>query len=678
MVDIKARRLIALAAVLVVLGSSVFTVVSKADDPVANGTVRIMPLGNSITYGFPGDEGYRKDLYLDLVDSGYDVDFVGSQSNGVGFDNDHEGWIGLYANEMRDDVYGWLVANPADVILLHIGTNDVVGGQEPSEVVAEVQGILDNIDQWQSDYGETVTVVLARIILTGNATLNTAIATYNNELEAMASARIANGDRIIIVDMQDALSYPIDLIDGFHPTPTGYAKMANVWYDALVSLWAERTLTVTVDPLTAGSVTADPEGPYHYFDVMTLTPSANAGYTFSGWSGDGADGPQNTRIINITGDMAVTAAYAQDQYTLALDLTGEGTVTKTPSQTTYTYGTVVSLDAVADLGWSFGNWGGNLTGSSNPAEVTVVGNMTVTAAFVQDVYTLSVSAVGGGSVNRNSTGPFVLGDAVELTAVPDVEWGFTGWSGGLTGNVNPVIVTVSSNMSVAANFVQNEYTLTVSTVGDGSVTRSNHGPYHLGDVVTLTANPGAGWNFSGWSGALSGYDNPATITFSGDEAVTATFALLPLTVSVTPESANLTIGETQAFSASVADGHAPYVYQWFLNGETVAGATGQYWVFNPNATGTYSVSVQVVDSLGAKGQSDTNGSTCEVVNKPDANTVGVWYVVVIVLVGLVFIGVLLVITRKSAPAGKKANSNRLQILGNGISHNQLLLKQFSR
>ena len=53
-VDIKARRLLVLAVVLVVLGSSVFVVVSKADDPVANGTVRIMPLGNSITYGFPG------------------------------------------------------------------------------------------------------------------------------------------------------------------------------------------------------------------------------------------------------------------------------------------------------------------------------------------------------------------------------------------------------------------------------------------------------------------------------------------------------------------------------------------------------------------------------------------------------------------------------------------------
>jgi len=656
-VDIKARRLLVLAVVLVVLGSSVFVVVSKADDPVANGTVRIMPLGNSITYGFPGDEGYRKDLYLDLVDSGYDVDFVGGLSNGVGFDSDHEGHIGWYTAQIRNYVYSWLVANPADVILLHVGTNNIINGQPPSEVVAETQDILDNINQWQSDYEETVTVILARIILTDNATLNTAITTYNNDLEGLASARIANGDRIIVVDMQDALSYPSDLIDGFHPTPTGYAKMANVWYDALVSLWAERTLTVTVDPPTAGSVTAEPLGPYHYFDVVTLTPAANAGYTFNNWSGDGADGPQNTRLINITGNMAVTAAYTQNQYTLTVEHTGEGTITKTPNQTTYTYGTVVSLDAVADVGWSFGGWGGNLTGSSNPAEVAVVGNITVTAAFVQDVYTLSTSVVGGGSVNLNATGPFVLGDVVELTAIPDVEWRFTGWSGGLAGDVNPVIITVNSNMSVYANFVQKEYTLTVSTVGDGSVVRSNHGPYHLGDVVTLTANPGAGWNFSGWSGALSGYDNPATITVGGDAAVTATFVLLPLTVSVTPENANLTIGEALVFNASVADGHAPYVYQWFLNGEAVAGATGQSWDFKPNATGTYSVYVQVVDSLGAKGQSGTSVITCEVIDDSSEGDVN-WNVIVIVLAASIVIVVLLVFGRRIVSSGKKVNSKR--------------------
>src|SRR3990170_7126214 len=61
--------------------------------PTASGLgvpVRVMPLGNSITRGVVGstdNAGYRNDLYASLSASGYVVDMVGSQADGVGFDN---------------------------------------------------------------------------------------------------------------------------------------------------------------------------------------------------------------------------------------------------------------------------------------------------------------------------------------------------------------------------------------------------------------------------------------------------------------------------------------------------------------------------------------------------------------------------------------------------------------
>jgi VCBS repeat-containing protein len=67
-------------------------------------------------------------------------------------------------------------------------------------------------------------------------------------------------------------------------------------------------------------------------------------------------------------------------------------------------------------------------------------------------------------------------------------------------------------------------TLSVSVVGNGSVTRTPDQPnYNLGDSVLLTAIPDPGWVFFGWSGALSGSQNPATVVVTGDETVTATF-----------------------------------------------------------------------------------------------------------------------------------------------------------
>ena len=119
-------------------------------------------------------------------------------------------------------------------------------------------------------------------------------------------------------------------------------------------------------------------------------------------------------------------------------------------------------------------------------------------------YMLQVSTVGSGSVSLNNTGPYSFGDTVLLTAVPSLGWNFSGWSGDLTGSVNPTIITLNNNQTVTANFGQKIYTLAVSTFGDGSVSLNNTGPYHYGDVVRLTATPSAEWSFSGWSGALTG------------------------------------------------------------------------------------------------------------------------------------------------------------------------------
>ncbi|HNT78916.1 MAG TPA: hypothetical protein PKH77_28245, partial [Anaerolineae bacterium] len=84
------------------------------------------------------------------------------------------------------------------------------------------------------------------------------------------------------------------------------------------------------------------------------------------------------------------------------------------------------------------------------------------------------------------------------------------------------------DQSVAAE----AYTLTVATVGQGWVQADPPGGsisilvpirYAPGTVVTLTAEPAAGWTFRGWSGSLTGRANPAQITMNADRTITATF-----------------------------------------------------------------------------------------------------------------------------------------------------------
>ncbi len=70
------------------------------------------------------------------------------------------------------------------------------------------------------------------------------------------------------------------------------------------------------------------------------------------------------------------------------------------------------------------------------------------------------------------------------------------------------------------------YPLDVSIVGSGSVTKSpDLAGYDYGTVVTLQANPSAGWAFSHWSGDASGVSNPLDIVMDAGKSVTATFGI---------------------------------------------------------------------------------------------------------------------------------------------------------
>jgi uncharacterized repeat protein (TIGR02543 family) len=280
----------------------------------------------------------------------------------------------------------------------------------------------------------------------------------------------------------------------------------------------------TLDTLTqgSGSVSKSKDGPYYYGDVVTLEATADAGWGFTGWSGD-LSGSTNPITITIDGNKTTTAIFAQNQYVLILNIAGQGTVSRIPDQTTYTFGQAVTLTASAANGWTFGGWSGDLTGSTNPVTITIDGDKTVAASFAQITYTLSTSVVGQGSVTKNPDLPsYTPAQQVVVTAVPQIGWTFTGWSGACSGS-GTCMVTMDSDKVVTAAFTQNEYTVTVATVGNGSVSLSDVGPYHFGDIVQLTATPDTGWSFVNWSGDVTGNSNQMSLIIDNNKTVTANF-----------------------------------------------------------------------------------------------------------------------------------------------------------
>ena len=69
--------------------------------------------------------------------------------------------------------------------------------------------------------------------------------------------------------------------------------------------------------------------------------------------------------------------------------------------------------------------------------------------------TVTSSPIGGGSVSRNSSGPYYYGDKVQLLASPNAGWKFIGWTGDIVSTNNPVVITIDGNKTVTAFYFAN-------------------------------------------------------------------------------------------------------------------------------------------------------------------------------------------------------------------------------
>jgi hypothetical protein len=93
------------------------------------------------------------------------------------------------------------------------------------------------------------------------------------------------------------------------------------------------------------------------------------------------------------------------------------------------------------------------------------------------------------------------------------------WSQGVTiPNFQPRLTMAVTIAPVASGWVTTEGSVS------GSSSSGEYRRFIMNETVTLTAVPQTGWNFTGWSGDLSGIVNPETIaSITGNMDVTATF-----------------------------------------------------------------------------------------------------------------------------------------------------------
>ena len=272
---------------------------------------------------------------------------------------------------------------------------------------------------------------------------------------------------------------------------TSYAPGASVPTDVttLTVQWTAPTYTVTLNAgdgtINSGNVTS-----YTYGVGATLpTNVTRTGYTFKGWyDSENLTGSPVTAISNAeTGNKEYWAKWEINQYTITFDTVGGSTV----ASITQDYGTAIAAPADPTReGYTFIGWDKEIP-STMPAE-----NVTVTAKWVVNQYTITFDTAGGSAVASITQD---YGTAITAPANPTREgYTFIGWDKAIPATMP------AENMIITANWKVNQYTITFDSNGGSEIAPITQ---DYGTAITAPADPTReGYTFIGWDKAI-----PATM-----------------------------------------------------------------------------------------------------------------------------------------------------------------------
>ncbi|SCF21755.1 Repeat domain-containing protein [Micromonospora haikouensis] len=199
--------------------------VGAADVPL-----RVMPMGDSITYGVGSSTGagYRVGLYSDLTAQGGRIEFVGSQRSGPA-PNAHQGHSGWLIGDIAGIADSMLNTYRPNVVLLHIGTNDMHNNVDPAGAPGRLGSLIDQIFRTLPQ----VTLLVSTIVPSSNPATQARIAAFNQAVPGLVATRQADGKHVYLVNMSAVTT--ADLVDELHPKDAGYRKMSAAFYRGVLT-----------------------------------------------------------------------------------------------------------------------------------------------------------------------------------------------------------------------------------------------------------------------------------------------------------------------------------------------------------------------------------------------------------------------------------------------------------
>ena len=255
-----------------------FSLYRRTDSTVGDvsGGVRIMTVGDSITAGVGSSAmvgGYKKALYDKYISEGANVSFVGPNGLNDGFPkgSGHAGNSGWRIDQVEEQIGTWINQYEPQVILLLIGTNDILQNNTSNNYAANAPERLESTIDIIMSADPSIKLYLASVTPLKNTSSNDLVIAYNAEVERIASTK---GENVIFVDMYEAVTLDGISVDNVHPNDTGYEQIANKWF--------EETKDV-VKTMTPKAFVADKGTAYDGKYSLKYNPYYVPNYTLLNW-----------------------------------------------------------------------------------------------------------------------------------------------------------------------------------------------------------------------------------------------------------------------------------------------------------------------------------------------------------------------------------------------------------
>ena len=396
--------------------------------------------------------------------------------------------------------------------------------------------------------------------------------------------------------------------------------------------------TVTVSSGGHGTVNPSGDQTIRHDGTLSVTATADVGYHFVDWTVTGAISVTvggETGEFTVMGDGTITANFAINQYTVTVSSGGHGTVNPSGDQTV-NHGGTLSVTATPEVGYHFVDWtvtgGVTVTDGDETGEFTVTGTGTVTANFEINQYTVTVSSGGHGTVNPSGDQTVNHGSTLSVTATPEVGYHFVDWT--VTGGVSVTDgdetgeFTITGTGTIQANFAINQYTVTVSSGGHGTVNPSGDQTVNHGSTLSVTAAPEVGYHFVDWTVTggviVTDGDETGEFTITGAGTIQANFAINQYTVTVTSgghgtvnPSGDQTVNHGSTISVTATSEAGYHFVDWTVTGGVIVTDGDETGEFTVTGTGTIQANFsmnQYTVTVSSGGHGTVNPSGDQTVN----------------------------------------------------------------